>query len=83
MKTMIAALALVLAISGCGAKPSVKAAAKKKTTRIVVVDRARVDGMVSSTVLRDTKTDSEYLVVSQYRGGVSVTPLLGSVEETQ
>lgn len=79
MKTTLVILLLAaLACSGCGTET--KAAAKTKT-RMVVVDRTRVDGWTTSAVLRDTKTDRDYLVVRNFKGGTYVTPLLGPSEE--
>jgi len=70
--------ALALAFQGCTAKPSVKAASR---TRMIMIDTLDVDRYVESKVLRDTKTDRDYLLIVNFHGGVFVTPLLGPVEE--
>ena len=79
-KMMATVMAVALALSGCSVTPEAKAAAKTKT-RMVVVDRTRVDGWTTSAVLRDTKTNRDYLVVRNFKGGTYVTPLLGPTEE--
>ena len=48
---------------------------------MVVVDKTRVDKWTTSMVLRDTKTNRDYLVVRNFKGGTYVTPLLGPTEE--